>query len=59
VLATLSFTFVESPTKRIARPMALASPLLTCAALVFFSAVLAQPKPPPEQQTGVVVHGHP
>ena len=59
VLATLSFTFVERPTKRITRPMALASPLLGCAAIVFCSAVLAQPKPPPEQQTGVVVHGHP
>jgi peptidoglycan/LPS O-acetylase OafA/YrhL len=59
VLATLSFRLVERPTKRIVRPMALASPLLACAALVFCSAVLAQPKPPPEQQTGVVVHGHP
>ncbi|GAB2821331.1 hypothetical protein GCM10027176_27140 [Actinoallomurus bryophytorum] len=59
VLATLSFTLIEKPTKKIVRPVALASPLLACAALVFCSAVLAQPKPPPEQETGVVVHGHP
>lgn len=59
VLAMLSFTLIEKPAKKLVRPIALASPLLACAALVFCSAVLAQPKPPPEQQTGVVVHGHP
>jgi peptidoglycan/LPS O-acetylase OafA/YrhL len=58
-LAVLSFTLIEKPTRRITRPVALASPLLACATAVLFSAALAQPKPPAEQQTGVVVHGHP
>jgi hypothetical protein len=35
----------------------LAPPLLACALLILGSAILAQPKPPIEQQTGIIVHG--
>jgi peptidoglycan/LPS O-acetylase OafA/YrhL len=58
-LAYLSFRLVELPTRRIDRPLALAPPLLACAALVFCSAVLVQPRPPAEQDSGVTVHGRP
>jgi peptidoglycan/LPS O-acetylase OafA/YrhL len=58
-LGVLSYALVERPTRRIRRPVALASPLLACTALVLCSAVLARPETPVEQQTGVTVHGHP
>jgi peptidoglycan/LPS O-acetylase OafA/YrhL len=59
VLATASFALIETPTRRLRRPLALATPLLACGLLVLGSAVYARPAPPAEQQTGVVVHGRP
>jgi len=59
VLATLSFALVERPARRIRRPGVLATALLAGALAVLCSAVLAQPRPPAEEQSDVVVHGPP
>ncbi|MFB9839735.1 acyltransferase family protein, partial [Actinoallomurus acaciae] len=59
VLSALSFHFVETPARRVRRPLALAAPLLTCGLLLLAGAMYAQPKPPAEQETGVTVHGGP
>jgi peptidoglycan/LPS O-acetylase OafA/YrhL len=56
-LGAASFALVETPARRIRRPVALAAPLFACGLLIA-AAVYARPAPPPEQQTGVVVHGH-
>jgi peptidoglycan/LPS O-acetylase OafA/YrhL len=59
VLGAASFALIETPTRRIRRPVALAAPLLACGLLVLAGTVYARPAPPAEQQTGVVVHGRP
>jgi peptidoglycan/LPS O-acetylase OafA/YrhL len=58
-LGFASFRWVETPTRRVRRPLLLATPLLACGLLVLGSTMYAQPRPPAEQETGVVVHGRP
>jgi peptidoglycan/LPS O-acetylase OafA/YrhL len=58
-LSVLSFHFVETPARRVRRPLVLAAPLLACGALVLAGAMYARPAPPAEQGTGVTVHGGP
>jgi peptidoglycan/LPS O-acetylase OafA/YrhL len=58
-LGALSFHFVETPTRRVRRPLALAAPLLACGTLVLAGATYAQPRPPAEQRSDVTVHGGP
>ena len=59
LLSALSFHFVETPTRRVRRPLVLVPPLLACGTLVLAGATYAHPKPPAEQRTGVTVHGGP
>jgi peptidoglycan/LPS O-acetylase OafA/YrhL len=56
-LAILSFAMVEQRARRVRRAGALAFPLLACALLILGSALWFQPKPPVEEQNGIIVHG--
>jgi len=57
VLSWLSFVLFERPARRVRRPALLAVPLFACAFLILGSALCLQPKPPVEEQSGVIVHG--
>jgi hypothetical protein len=56
-LSVLSFKLVEQPTRKVRRAVVLALPLLACALLILGSALCFQPRPPNEEQNGIIVHG--
>ncbi|GAA0315690.1 acyltransferase [Actinoallomurus spadix] len=57
VLATLSYALIERPARHVRRPGVLAAVLLAGALAALGGAVLAQPRPHVEEQSGVIVHG--
>jgi peptidoglycan/LPS O-acetylase OafA/YrhL len=56
-LSVLSFLLVEQPARKVRRAVVLALPLLACVLLILGSALCFQPKPPIEEQNGIIVHG--
>jgi len=57
VLSCLSFVLFEQPARRVRRPALLVVPLCAGALLILGSALCLQPRPPVEEQSGVIVHG--
>lgn len=56
-LAACSYVLVENPGRTARRAGAVAVPLLAGGLLAFGSAAWFQPKPPVEEQNGIIVHG--